>query len=93
MFRFWRRFYLIVENVVLEAKSNLNDFASKDSERYWSTGVLECWKKQIPRFIYNNSPFITPLLHDPITPGDFRTKERPTLGAAQRELLLPVSDS
>ena len=59
-------------------------------------GVLEYWSVGKSKALDSSiiiSPFITPLLHDPITPGDFRTKERPTLGAAQRELLLPVSDS
>ena len=34
-----------MEKAVLSAKSNLNGFAGKDSNLFWSTGVLECWKK------------------------------------------------
>ncbi len=27
-----------------------NGFAGKDGELFWSTGVLECWKKLNPNF-------------------------------------------
>jgi hypothetical protein len=33
--------YFEVKNLVLRAKSELNGFAGKDSELFWSTGVLE----------------------------------------------------
>ncbi len=60
-------FYSIIENLILWARSNLNGFAGKDSELFWSTGVLEYWsggKSQIPRFNLNESfhHSITPLL-------------------------------
>jgi hypothetical protein len=30
--------------------AELNGFAGKDSGPFWSTGVLECWKKLNPDF-------------------------------------------
>jgi hypothetical protein len=36
-------FYSNLENLVLGARSELNGFAGKDSELFWSSGVLECW--------------------------------------------------
>jgi hypothetical protein len=32
-----------MENLVLGARLELNGFAGKDSELFWSTGVLEYW--------------------------------------------------
>jgi hypothetical protein len=36
-------FYSNLENMALRARSELNGFAGKDSEQFWSTGVLEYW--------------------------------------------------
>jgi hypothetical protein len=33
--------YLVLENLVLRARSELRGFAGKDCELFWSTGVLE----------------------------------------------------
>ena len=44
--------YLIIESLVLWARSRFNDFVGNDNERFWSIGVLECWsvgKRQSPR--------------------------------------------
>jgi len=68
--------------LVLEARSNLNGFSGNDSERYWSTGVLEYWsvgKCESLNFNLSCSS-ITPALHHSITPGDSRVSERPTQG-------------
>jgi hypothetical protein len=37
-------------NLILWARSELNGLSGKDSELFWSTGVLECWKKLKPEF-------------------------------------------
>ena len=39
---------LVMKNLVLKAKSELHGFVGKDRELFWSTGVLECWKKLKP---------------------------------------------
>jgi hypothetical protein len=36
-------FYSNLENLALRARSELNGFAGKDSELFWSTGILEYW--------------------------------------------------
>ena len=43
-------FLFKIENLVLRARSELDGFAGKDCELFWSTGVLECWKKRKPEF-------------------------------------------
>jgi hypothetical protein len=57
--------YMKVKNMVLWASSEISGFASKDDERFWSTGVLECWKKLKPEFQLDKS---LSLLHYSITP-------------------------
>jgi len=62
------RFYLVIEKLLIRATSYFSDFAGKDGELFWSTGVLEHWsvgKSQNPNFNLNQ-PFhysITPALH------------------------------
>ncbi len=79
-------------NLVLCVGSELNGFAGKDSELFWSTGVLECWKKLKPEFQLEYVLIITPLLHHSITPADCRIKERlqkPPLGELKAGSLGP----
>ena len=54
-----------IENPVMSTTSVFNNFAGNDCELFWSTGVLECWKKQKPEFILSESFHysITPSLH------------------------------
>jgi hypothetical protein len=40
--------YLVLENLVLRARSEFNGFAGKDCELFWSFGVLESMKSQTP---------------------------------------------
>jgi hypothetical protein len=37
-----------LKNLVLRARFKNSGFAGEDSDLFWSTGVLECWKKPKP---------------------------------------------
>jgi hypothetical protein len=54
-----------IENLVLRSRSEFNGFAGKDEERFWSTGVLEYWKKSKPEF---QLELVLALLHHSTTP-------------------------
>jgi hypothetical protein len=62
-----------LQKLVLMARLELNGFAGKDSELFWSTGVLEYWsvgKSYNPNFNLNKSLSLlhcstTPLLQQP----------------------------
>jgi len=79
--------YLSKEELVLRARSSFNGFAGRHVQGFWSTGVLECWKKLRPEDSTLRFFCITPLLQ--LTA---RTKERrlkPPRGAAQSQALWP----
>ncbi len=51
--------------LILRGRSEFNGFAGKDEERFWSTGVLEYWKKSKPEF---QLELVFALLHHSTTP-------------------------
>ena len=61
-----------IANLVLGGRSEFKGFAGKDCELLWSTGVLECWKKQKPEFQFA----LLLSFHYSITPADYRKGER-----------------
>ena len=56
----WKYKLFRLENLVLRTKSELNGFASKECELFWSSGVLEYWKKHMPKF---QLELVLPSLH------------------------------
>jgi hypothetical protein len=79
-----------IENLVFRARSEFDDFAGKDCEVFWGTGVLEYWsvgKSESPNFRLNGSFHysITPPLQQTCRKGE--RPLRPPQGVAQSRVL------
>ena len=59
--------YLIIQNLVLWARSRFNDFVGNDNECFWSIGVLECWSVEKDKALVQIG-FVLSLLHYSISP-------------------------
>ena len=68
----------LVKNLALLARSSFNCVVSRNVQRFWSTGVLECWEKPEPQ------DSILKFLHYSITPPLHYSSRLPCTGKTVR---------